>query len=127
LYVNPGEGHGWLVIGIEPVPQQIQFPNPFQTIIYECLFDKDVIRGLVASCKVNIQGHDYIWAYFLPRTDSIVSLVEKSVGCNILLAKTKPYLSGSVQFPNPEQICVDSTPHIRGYARIELYPPAKPV
>jgi hypothetical protein len=121
LSVKPRYGFGWrltehkkLVIALD------EPPGGFHAEVVEALFNGEMVQAVVCRLEVSIAGRRFCWGYFAPHTDSVIDLRVRSVGCDISLSDTKLYLSETIKYPDPEQVCAASTMQLRGQGEVSL-------
>jgi hypothetical protein len=120
LSVAPEAGYGWALIGEVKILEELQVPGAFQAELIDVLFDGPEARALICKVSCEISGRLFNWGAFIPRTTLNVDLRRRSVGCNILLATTKPYISRANKFPDPDHVRTRSSSHVRGFGRISM-------
>lgn len=121
LTVTPTLGFGgWRLTLGEKLIDVIGIPDPFQAQITDILYNDKQIIAVLGTVDLTIMQHRFLWGYFGCRTDSVIDLRQRSVGCNILLSDTKPYLSESVAYPAPENTRTPSDLELRGQGRVSL-------
>lgn len=84
------------------------------------LVDASEMRAIVAQVDLEFARRRFTWASFIPRTDDFVDLRKKSVGCNILITLTPPYIAVAQPFPHPEHISAEGRLQVRGYGQLAL-------
>lgn len=119
ILVKPEYGFGWMLFDENRPVMDLEVPDTFPAVVAEIIFEDGEARALLAKLDIEIANCRFYWACFIPRTTMAINLENRSVGCNILLSKSKPYLSETAKYPAPEHVCSDSIIHIRGIGRIE--------
>ena len=120
LSVRPERGYGWAVVEAARIVEELAVPAPFDCEIRELLFDSAEARALVCSLGLRLGERLFLWAAFIPRTDLIIDLRERTVGCNILLSDQKPYVDSEADYPDPRHVWTSSKTHVRGFGRVSL-------
>ncbi|MEI7733775.1 MAG: hypothetical protein WCO56_29690 [Verrucomicrobiota bacterium] len=121
LNIVPNLGFGgWRLTFGDEIIEEITTPQPFQAQISDLLYINHQIVAVLATIDLTIEKRRFLWGYFGCRTDSLIDLRERSVGCNILLSDTKPYLSDTVAYPDPQNTRTPSRIELRGQGRVSL-------
>jgi hypothetical protein len=119
--IRPEYGYGWaLTDDCKLVEALAEVPSPFYASIVDLLFDGDIVRGLLGKVDVLISERRFGWVYLGARSDSIVSLENSVVGCNILLSDSPIYLVDGIKFPDPSQVRSESRLELRGLGVVSL-------
>ena len=120
LDVCPHEGFGWHIVDKPYSLSFIELPAPFEACVVEALIDGSEVRALVAAVTLTLQNAAFSYASFIPRTDDSVDLAQRSVGCNFLITRDRPFISNHHRFPDPRHIDSNGYPHVRGFGRVSL-------
>ena len=118
LEVRPYEGYGWCMAVSESHVNQLSVPGGFNVTVLDVLTDQGEVRALLGKVAIRWAGRKYDWISLIPRTDDVIDLRQRDIGCNLLICTSRPAISRVHPYPHPEHVWCDAFPQIRGFGQV---------
>ena len=94
--------------------------HSINAILVSVLFDENVLRAGVAKCNLNFKGVDFIWCAFVPRAIDCVDLKKTKLTCNVNFFLDKPFINGSIEYPEMGHISSKRPISLQGVGYVKL-------
>lgn len=120
LSIQPYEGYGWGVVKKKMETEWIDVPVPFVAHIYDVIIHDGICRAFLVKIGLRIADIDLKWASLYPRSDLVIDIASRSVGCNILMADSLPFVDLDHDYSHPNFIRIEGYPFIRGFGNVSL-------